>query len=689
VKQHRLAAATVAALLAACTAPQGGRAKTDLELAIHFTELDSSQRRHGLSQDTVRNPDAKPITERVPWGWPVDLDSRIDIALRKDALASASLRGVEALDTEALAAGIETRRALLAELAPVLETRALALEAYSRLEAHGVAGPAPLEADFDIARDAAAKAVLGVKRVVGRLWPQESTDEAVLAMRDLTAEALDSAPAMDKLCDELNRQIRAAERELEQVQAELRKRQIQLRIECFLTSNGDDPVPTALHLPGYDTIESRAVERRDRFGIMLSDEERGELRRLWAATRDFAQILNRVRDGSADFEQALAAANSDLARRLGEEAQAFEAFAKLAEDLPARLASSRTALQEFRNQLAQRFDANARPALEQACDSVAAQLTTLERLTELWNRISELASEIPQLRERWKNLTPETLLTALDESESFFARVSAVATDARPVLAKSAEELKAAVKAIEGELAVVVGAARAEVRRAWGATLAPQIEDWMDFAQQGRERLQFFARLLDSRALLNPVAPQLRAPGSFDIEIDDAPDTYVDLAASPAKIGDSVEVRTTLLESGEPTSTSSAIFRVQRLGWHAQFAPSVVLVSADKLAGQSDDAGFSPALAWMLRYTPRPDQTGFWNDFSRWTRWGIGPHAALLNFDPQNDTEIGLGLTLGLWGEILQFGAGYNLMADASDEAQIYYYVGSSLIPMLQALDAD
>jgi hypothetical protein len=385
----------------------------------------------------------------------------------------------------------------------------------------------------------------------------------------------------------------------------------------------------------------------------------------------------------------LAAANSDLARRLGEEAQAFEAFAKLVEDLPARLARTRTALQGFRTELEQRLDASGRPALERSCDAVAAELTTLEDLTELWSRISQLASELPQLRERWKNLTPETLLPALDESEDFFQRVSAVAEDAGPVLAKSADELKAAVKAIEGELSVVVAAARTELRHAYAATLAPQLEEWKDFAQQGRERLQFFARLLGSRALLAPVAPQLRAPGSFDIKLDDAPDTYVDLAASPAKIGDSIEVRTTLLEGGEAKSTSSASFRVQRLGWHAQFAPSVVLVSADKLAGQSDDAGFSPALAWMLRYTPRPDQDDWWDDFSRWTRWGIGPHAALLNFDPDNDTEIGLGLTVGLWGEILQFGAGYNLMADSSDEAQIYYYVGSSLIPMLQALDAD
>ena len=71
------------------------------------------------------------------------------------------------------------------------------------------------------------------------------------------------------------------------------------------------------------------------------------------------------------------------------------------------------------------------------------------------------------------------------------------------------------------------------------------------------------------------------------------------------------------------------------------------------------------------------------------SRFSVGPHATFLSFDPDKELEIGLGLTVALWNGVLQLGAGWNLHADGDDEGGRYFFVGSSLIALLQAFQSD
>jgi hypothetical protein len=67
----------------------------------------------------------------------------------------------------------------------------------------------------------------------------------------------------------------------------------------------------------------------------------------------------------------------------------------------------------------------------------------------------------------------------------------------------------------------------------------------------------------------------------------------------------------------------------------------------------------------------------------------VGIHTAFLNFDTGESSEaiqIGLGATLALWENRLQFGAGYNLMADSNDDGRYYFFVGTDLIGLLQTV---
>jgi hypothetical protein len=86
----------------------------------------------------------------------------------------------------------------------------------------------------------------------------------------------------------------------------------------------------------------------------------------------------------------------------------------------------------------------------------------------------------------------------------------------------------------------------------------------------------------------------------------------------------------------------------------------------------------------MWSYGPRDDEDDPY--LARSLQWSAGLHAVFLNFAPDNDPEIGLGASIGLWGGRIQVGAGYNPFADDRNDGEYYYYVGSSLVPLLQAL---
>ena len=105
------------------------------------------------------------------------------------------------------------------------------------------------------------------------------------------------------------------------------------------------------------------------------------------------------------------------------------------------------------------------------------------------------------------------------------------------------------------------------------------------------------------------------------------------------------------------------------------------------MSGSDDSGGFSTALNWMWSYGPRDDDADPY--LSRSLVWGIGLHAVFLNFGPDHDAEIGLGVTGSLWDQHLQLGAGYNAMADREEDGRFYYFLGSNLIPLLQALTRD
>lgn len=162
--------------------------------------------------------------------------------------------------------------------------------------------------------------------------------------------------------------------------------------------------------------------------------------------------------------------------------------------------------------------------------------------------------------------------------------------------------------------------------------------------------------------------------------------TELDLTRTIARPGDRLLLRAAIADAAGAAlgGTYEARLRVAQLGWHSEFHPSVVLARPAEAGAAEAEFRFTPGVAWLHAYSPRHDESGAWADWMRATQASFGPHALLLQFDTEDEVEIGLGLTAGFWDGVLQVGVGYNLMADGGQDRH-YFYVGSSMIALAQA----
>lgn len=678
----------VALLGAACkSGRKAPRPEAPLERAVHFVERDTNDELHPISEISMPAKDAAPTVERIPRGDLVDFESSVDISILRDELLSSERRAALPANLERVAQRAKDLRALLDRVAPYVEARATLVRSFDLdLETY--------EAALEVYREAEAP-------ILGLFHSSDAESKPLFPDDDEHAELRDAVEAFlagEKDADrELTRLLQADIDELDRaarrsVEA-ARENGTRLRIEAFLVPAGSEQ-PTALPLPGYNNISSREVDSIDRFGLALSPSDAERLRSLLRESRKLSDTLNRVKRGTTSLDEALRDSSSIVARELGALVTEVRTLAANleAEALRKRVDATRAAIDEFLAAARAELAASFGEALEREKRTLLSSIAELEARSQALAELVKILELVPQVRDAWTDASVEDLDVAIAKSVELIGSIAATAKEPQAVLSSVAD----AMRALEVRARAWPDEADATVRRAIAdvyaaSKLATEVDQWRDLAARTRRTVDRIARVLpfEREKEWKPVDLAVRAPATRDVPLEDASGTAITLKGSGAGPGDSIEVRTTLLDGTNEPAHGHATFEVAKLGWHADLHPAVVLITADQIAGRADDGGFSASLAWMLHHTPRRHEDGFWSEVSRATQWGVGLHAALLNFDPDNDAEIGLGVTLGLWGEKLLLGAGYNIAADADDEGRYYYYVGSSLIALLQSLQAD
>lgn len=645
--------------------------KTPLERAIFLTEIDDGGKPHRISS---AEPDTKTVT-RIPSPAPVDISSRIEVEILKNQLLYEN-NGKVAKKLEALEQRQKALTQMLGTLANFLKKRELALEAYKATLDVPTKVRKQSEAFrmFDVRRKEMAAAELQLIEQIEEVWPEDHPRRAEVEAKAVT---LTREPDFQQfLQDELDH----TEMDYRHL---ARNVTFKLRLEAFLRSPGKEAIP--IHLEGYDTLPEGKLERRDRLGLVLEGSERQRFNDLVNQANRLATAADRVRTGEQSLNEAFREISSTFFSGIGGLASDI---IELSQDLEfsrldARIKHTDRAIVTFVARVKERFQEKAPEAVAHLLEQAGRAIEHLRQEVGRTTNIAELLQCVSDLRANLEDWRPEKLPTFLLQVEDLQLKLSKVL--------KSFRISPDIIISIEKEILNVLDgfpeSTRFILEKEWDSSEAKLVfEEWNDLL----ERTQVIVkRVEDMRNLFNfaPLPAGIRVPEAFDVALEDAPDTFINLEMTPRLEGDRINLHARVLDGDREVYAPYRVsFDVRHFGWHAWMDPSVVLVKPEELAGEQENFRFAPVLSWLHTYHPRPDESSWHSNFWRATGFAGGIHSAFLNFDTNKEMEIGLGITIGLWDGILQGGMGWNLMADGRDEGQTYYFIGSSLIPLLQAL---
>ncbi|MGQ0720399.1 MAG: hypothetical protein ACT4PE_02370 [Candidatus Eiseniibacteriota bacterium] len=668
---------TTATLLALCScAPRSSyrAAETPLDRAIVLTEQDQLGKNHPISVWPKSGSDAQgDVADSVAYRQLVDENSTVHIRVNNELLAAASPGPPSGITEHAH--DLETRQRdlerTIAATTLYMEARRLAIENY--LAAETGEGTEATERFFAARREFAAVEGKYLEALDG-LFPTEP------ARRQLET-ALEGIGTDERpLVEFLRSQTEATSSELAQVMRSASASDLKLRLEAILEGRGERK-RAAMHLEGYDAIDAGEVRLRDPSGLDLSPEEREALTRLSAGNRRIADGLRRMKEGQASLRDVLLDVGGSLARDVAVLADSASALRDelTSSALGGRLQRLQAASRELIGQAATDVGASVEPKVAALLSEAEAALTSLLE-GGAWKELPALISGFRDLRQ------PEAGAEELTAwILSIRPRLQAVASSVGEVndVAQAVREIETFVRAGLREL----GPEESErVLVLWETSAARQeIEDVRDLLA----RVQALAGRLRDAAVAFGAVPALAGvpiPGQVEVPVAEAPDTALQIAATPRLEGDQFTIKATLLRGDQPVQQVTTTLLVQRFGWRGSLKPAVVVLRPDRFTGGSERRTWSTGVAWLWRHSPRGDDGGSRRAFTSALRPAVGPHAMFLNFDPDSKQDIGFGVTLSLLDGVVQAGAGWNPFAQTESDGRYYYSFGSDLFGLLQDL---
>jgi len=641
-----------------------------LDESIYYIERDKSNATYDISSNMF-TPDDIHATQ-VPQPALVDRNSTIQIRIAKNRFRTGLSTGQSAKQSEDLLKKKEAVAESLHLLEKVVQARRLAIETYKKKDI----------TQFYEAKKAAATIERALIGDLKKIWPEGSEGYSRL-------EETYDPPLFGKLQEFLNSEILSIEAANRAIEDDLKMRKVTLTLEAFLNSPGKESV--ALHLEDYDSIKVQSLASRDRFGLDLSTEERERLNAQVKATQELAAALERLRSGETSLNEAAQQMMSDVLPQTAKLMNEAESLYKRLNPIMLKTREKETEqlLNAYLDAISrnnQDFFKKKKLDLEQERDKLLTSLPSEAK--PFIDAIQEWVTTAKTVNDNWKMATPETMNKLIDQtikiSKSFEAMRDKLPQVVENAQNKATEIIDIYVKDLnETEKDALLMSDEA-------VALRSNIEGYYrDFKESSALISTATASL--GRLALKQVAeiPSSTSP-ALQVPLDEIKDTFIDLESTPRLTGDLITVKATLMENEKKVvDTSVAKFQVERYGHYAELSPAVVLIKPDQLKGGEDGFRFAPTLSWMHHWSPRPsDESGSASLF-RALDPSIGIHSAFTNFrsDTSKETvQIGLGVTLSFWENRLQFGVGDNLMATSNDEGQIYYFIGSDLIGLLQTI---
>jgi hypothetical protein len=635
---------------------------SNVDKTFCYYEQDRYNKKYGISNVDVNATDPN----RLPSPALVDLESNIRILVNKSSLQPRS--EILAADANDLLERKNELKDVLSSLEQVIEARQRALTIYRQRN----------NGSFDKAQKDFGAAQIRFIEKLQKLYPDRASkeyeivndameDHTLITLRSLLQARLDAVTAEDNVW--VN---------------EAKARSATLRLQAFLERSNKEKIP--LHLHGYDTIPEGSLRVYDRLGLNLSEEEKQRLDEQIKATSELSIILNQVKNKEISFNKGLQKSLSIVSEELG---NLLQNGYRLIEQLQDQERYDR--IENSFNALVIKVKATGTGLTTDITEKIEGMPSDFEK--ELMGK-STLVSDALEKIEKIKGLQHRfSTLRRPEELTSLLTETSSIAKELKDSIEKLnlSKELEPITKDFlllkAGEIHQEVSKAFRNVMESQEAkALITELNSLYRDLLEGKQLVDDVLNLLNIGGV-QPVLATPEVPEVLDVDINELENSYLNLKKVPGRPGDIITLTATLKENGKTEKTSQASFELTRYGWYAVLSPSVVLVRPDQQSGEDNDVQFAPVVSWNHHYYPRPQKNPPWYISAMESlQPAVGIHAAFLPYDVENNAEIGLGGTMSFWDDRLQLGIGHNLMAASGDDGQIYYFIGSDLIGLLQSI---
>jgi hypothetical protein len=433
-----------------------------------------------------------------------------------------------------------------------------------------------------------------------------------------------------------------------------------------------------IHHKDYDRIQQAEGPIKSAVSIGLTDEDRSRLAKDLRVTRDFARFFNDLRRKDSQIRRELRELPEALKQRLEAFGAQIEAMLK-----EAWMTDRLTAVGEFleRAQASEMDKESVRKAIDEI-ENVRGLIKDVQNDLKTLRSTGETSSATPEDAILSVLSVPDNAMTTLTD------RVGKLTTAAQTVL----EGIRSAYKVLRSTLTVANLANEAQ-------QLLQALGETTDDAFQGliaevKKYPEVYARISEFFFSLLHAAQESRvAAASKDDKVDPRViermlnkivDTEININNTPPDSGDTIHLQVELIgPTDDQTISHEQDFAVQRFGLYNKLDAHLIFVDGIDEPGTGPETNFeaAPSASWSLHYRMRErgNDAYCWAECFNTVDLGIGFNVAALQFE-NDGVEIGVGPHLTLFGDLLQFGFGWNL--NVHDDRE-YMFVGIGLVEAL------
>lgn len=446
--------------------------------------------------------------------------------------------------------------------------------------------------------------------------------------------------------------------------------EVRVEIVAFLEPAGQDRKP--LHVDNYDNLPEGVLKPLPRTGLQISSEEQGKLNQDLEYARQAAQSIQEIRKQKDALAGEVMGLKGQLRVRLQE---ALTAAEQQAQDLRGYI-ETLTSAAGGADQKATLFAAipalgSASASLDRISSSIKGikdEVSNLDRL-----RTYDLSAGVGPALDMFSSTRTVALLGTLKGEFQALqplipAIVEQVQTGAKTLTVDQQQAIQQEAAALKADLSKEIAGGLDRLIEMLPATLE-LANTWGKMFRDARDQAEASGTLGDHSV------PAIRR------SLNDLVPATVDLRRSGVKNGDYMTLRIRVRDvKDNPLEEKTYVFKIGSMGFYREYTGQ--LLFASPTAGPSKNqfqANVGVLVTWKYGYRKAE---GF-GKLINGLKPGLGIHATSLH-QGGSTLEVGSGVAISLWDDLLTGGYGWNLGVTRD---RPYFFVGIGILDLLHKMN--